>query len=472
MILYFKKKPAILSCSIGTKFFLILLSGLLTSLFSCDKSSVVGLDVQPTNDLLNVGNTDTLTLITKTIRVDSLETDQTIISSGKVLLGKYVDPIFGTSTASFYTQVRLSTSIGATSFGLNPICDSIVLALSYSSETSYDAASYYGKKNRVAQNVNVYQVVEDIKLESHYSNDVLKTSTFDLASNHSFVPQPNTNVTIDGVVLNPQLRISLDKTFGQILLNSQSSGNLATNDVFYNYMKGLYITTENSTINSGEGNILYFLMGDPQSKMTIYYHESGNNSLKYSQKYDFGLSSVTRFNHFSHDYSSINSNLSAQIGTTPPAQNDLVFVQSMAGLKTKIEMPTLMNLVKNNQISINKAELIIKADLTTTYMLDTFAAANSLIVFGINDDSTSYVIPDYYLPSSAYFDGNYNSTIHEYHINMASYIQQVLIGKRKNNGLYLLAAGGAIYGNRVVIGGGGNGSPYQMKLNITYTKLH
>jgi hypothetical protein len=47
-----------------------------------------------------------------------------------------------------------------------------------------------------------------------------------------------------------------------------------------------------------------------------------------------------------------------------------------------------------------------------------------------------------------------------------------LDGKRKNNGIYILASNGAGYANRVIIGGGSASSAKQMKLNITYTKLH
>ncbi|MES2395113.1 MAG: hypothetical protein V4549_03885, partial [Bacteroidota bacterium] len=126
--------------------------------------------------------------------------------------------------------------------------------------------------------------------------------------------------------------------------------------------------------------------------------------------------------------------------------------------------------VNAGAIAINKAELVIKVDVTSTYMLDTFAAPTKLVLFGINDDGTNYVLPDAN-EGDNYFGGTYNSTTHEYRFNIARYIQQVLTGKIKNNGLHLLAGSGAINANRVVIGGGGSSSLYRMKLNIGYTKL-
>ncbi len=180
--------------------------------------------------------------------------------------------------------------------------------------------------------------------------------------------------------------------------------------------------------------------------------------------------------HFKHDYSSIDPDLASQLSATPPAQNSTVFIQSMAGFKTKVEMPTLMNWVKSGPIAINKAELIIKTDPTTTYQMETFAPPLAIIAAGINDDGTSYLIPDgdgnLNNNRPNYYGGTYDAITHEYHINMSLYIQQVLNGTRKNNGLYLLPSRSSVDPNRVVIGGGANGASYQMKLNITYTKLY
>lgn len=462
MVLYNKGISEILPRVIGAKFFLILLVSISISITSCDESSVVGLDVQPANDLLSVDYQDTTTLITKTISVDSLRTDETLIITADALLGIYQDPVFGKTTASLYTQLRLPTNNPL--FGTNPLIDSVVLSL------VYDPA-YYGKRQRVEQKINVYQVSEDIKGEnSYYSNNTLTVNALDLANNYGFIPEPSKGLTIINEVLKPQLRIPLDVSFGQTILSNQTTANLASNTAFQTFMKGLYITTENtSVLNSAEGNILHFKMADAQSKLTLYYRNDTDDSLKY----DLGLGSVARFSHFTHDYSAgIDANLATQLTLSPPppAQNDVVFIQSMAGVKTTIELPYLMNWVNSGAIAINKAELVIKVDPTATYQLDTFAAPTKLVLFGINDDGTNYVLPDAN-EGDNYFGGTYNSTTHEYRFNIARYIQQVLTGKRKNNGLHLLAGSGAINANRVVIGGGGSTSLYRMKLNIGYTKL-
>jgi hypothetical protein len=458
--------PQILSRLIGTKFFFILSLSVSICFTSCNESSVVGLDVQPANDLLNVGFEDTTSINTRTVKGDSLITDETLISNGNGLIGKYIDPVFGTSTASIYTQLRLPTNIVAASFGIAPVCDSIIISLIYE-------GTAYGKKDKKQQKLNVYQLSESMSTAStYYSNSTLSKFSTDLTAADGYVFQPRTgsstsdSVTVLGVKLKPQLRVPLDNAFGQLLLNNQGTGNIATNTDFQNFFKGVYITTENTSTLPGEGNILHFKFGE--SKVTLYYHNSTTDSLKY----DFNLGSVARFNHFEHDYTGASTDLTTQFSTPTQTQNNTVYVQSMAGAKTKIEFPHLMNWVKNGMIGVNKAELVISVDTTvSTYMIDTFAAPAALILFGINDDGTTYAIPDAF-EGATYFGGTLNSGTVQYRFNIARYIQQVLDGDRNNNGLYILASNGAVYGNRAVISGGPSTSARPMKLNITYTKLH
>lgn len=438
--------------------FLILLVALSAATACKKETDIIGLDVQPPNDLLGADFQDTTTLITRTVRADSLRTDESLIITGDAMIGNYWDPVFGKAKASLFTQVRLTTLNPL--FGTAPIVDSVVLSIAYN-------PTYYGKRDRVKQRVSVYQVTEDIKSEnSYYSHYTVAAAPTDLASSYEFTPKPTDSVLVTGKMLKPHLRVPLDNSWAQDLLN-QPTATYASTAAFQTYMKGFRVSTENSIISNGEGNILYFRCGDEQSKVTIYYHNATDDSLSY----DFALGSVARFSNFEHDFSSafINADLATQLSPAPPAQNAVVFVQSMAGLKTKIEMPYLMNWADSGKIAINKAELVIKVDVASAYMLDTFAAPARLVLFGINDDGSNYVLPDAN-EGDAYLGGGYNATTYEYRFNIGRYIQQVLIGQKKNNGLYLLAGNGSINANRVVLGGAGS-TTLPMKLNITYTRL-
>lgn len=458
----------------GAKLFLIVFAACSVLLYSCkNESDVIGLDVQPLNDIIGAAFVDTTTLITKTLRVDSVRTDETLLFTGESILGTYVDPVFGKTSASLYTQVRLKTL--NPSFGTGAEVDSVVLSIVYNTN-----ATHYGKTQRANQRVNVYQVTEDIVLsDAYYSNHKLDTALTDLANDYEFSPKPKDSVLVTGKKYKPQLRIPLNAQWGQSLVDQASfnPADYASIEAFQTYMKGLYITTQNSSLNPGEGNIFNFLCADDLSKLTIYYHNASTDSLTF----DYALGSVARFSRCTHDYSpsNINLKLSEQLGTTPPAQNDVVFVQPMGGLKTKIEMPYLMNLLNQGKIGINKAELVLKVNNTDlSYQLDTFAAPARLVLLGINDDGTTYVLPDAN-EGDSYLGGTYDATNKEYKFNIARYIQQVMSGQKSNNGLYLQArdgsiiiGAGSIIANRVILGGGANGAgTNKMKLNISYTKL-
>jgi hypothetical protein len=257
-----------LSRKFGTKFFLLLSSAFILS--SCNESSVIGLDVQPPNDLLNVKWQDTTTIVTKTVPGDSLITDETLIATGEALIGKYMDPVFGTVTGSMYTQVRLPSNILANSFGTSPVCDSIALSLVYS-------GNVYGKKQRAQQLLQVHQITQPFSSTPIlYSDTTFTVNPANLTAASSgflFTPRPSDSTHVMNDTLKPQLWVPLDNSFGQLLLNNQTTGNLATNAAFQSFFNGIYITTENTTgLASEEGNIIHFMMGE--SKITLFYHNS------------------------------------------------------------------------------------------------------------------------------------------------------------------------------------------------------
>jgi hypothetical protein len=470
MIYFDKGMQKILSRFSLAKFFLWILFGYSIVLTSCDKSSEVGLGVQPANDFINVGILDTLTLITKTETMESLRTDETFIQgyttdplSRSYMLGTYIDPTFGKTSSSIYMQLRLN--VANPDFGTNPIIDSAILSLVYD-------PVYYGDNSFVKQNVNVYEVVEKMNIsDSYYSNTVFNTSTTDIANKFGFVPSPNKSVSVPGDPISiPQLRVKLDNAYGQSILNEQNTINLSTNEIFQDNWKGLYITTANTAnLTKGQGNILRFNLEDTQSGLTIYCHYYQNDTLKYSQ-YMFGSVGTAHVSSFNHDYSvGVDASLGSQLSSNITIQNENVFIQSMAGLKVKIEMPYIMNLNNPEVFVVNKAELVVKVNISDVYQQSTFTEPPKLVLYGINDDGSSYFLPDFAGPFK--FGGDYNSSTNQYRINISSYIQQILIGKRKNNGLYLQALSGAISPYRAVIGGGASSSPFQMKLEITKTKL-
>lgn len=444
------KHLSVLRTSLPAKFLIIALVAILI-FDSCKESSVIGLDVQPESDLLNAAFKDTSTLISYTLLEDPFKTDETSLN----LLGSYNDPVFGKASASIYTQVRLPNNITDVNFGAGLVFDSLVLTLPYS--------GYYGTLE--SQTVKVYELSDDLyKDSSYYSNRSLNHQSTELAD-ITFKPMSDDKI----------LRIRLSDQFGGNLL-SQST-NLKDNTAFLKFFKGLYIAPANTAQAQGEGALLYFNLTDSLAKMTLYYRKtvtikSISNPQKDSSYIDithfaFEInSSSARFNHFEHDYSS-SSAIVNQLKDPSLGQN-LVYLQQMAGLKTKIKIPYLKNWVDSGPIAINKAEVVLKLD--PQYISNNYSVPSKLSLVEIDSLGNSINLPD---EKDSYFGGDYNSSTQEYRFNIARHIQSILDGKKKDYGFYLLpfVAESNLNAERLVLGGGGNTS-YQMKLRLTYTKLY
>jgi len=423
---------------------------------SCLKENdIVGLHVLPKSDLLNVGFKDTTTLITYTVREDSVKTDGTSLN----LIGSYNDPIFGKSSASVYTQLTLPSSTpSAVNFGTNLAFDSLVLILPY-------VDNFYGTLD--AQTFKVYQLTQPLLIDSaYYSGQSALISPQPLAS-MNFVPAPVDSVLIGTLKYEPQLRIRLSDAFGRNILKQ---GGFVDNPTFQSFLQGLCIVPDNPTQASGTGAILYFNLTDPSAGMTLYYRNNTNSpGVGDTIAFTFSINnSCLHFDHFSHDYSTARSDLAKQISGADLTQGkNLTYVQSMSGLKTKITFPYIKNYAKDSTCSVNLAELILNIDPSS--ITGNYVPPPQLTL--VREDATGkvYFIDDYFV-GSTYFGGVYDPTNpYQYHFNIARYIQELMNGTLQDYGLYILVSGSAVNGNRLVLGGGGN-SANKMRLRMSYTK--
>ena len=118
------------------------------------KEDGIGLNVQPQGDQLNVELIDTASIITYSIKEDSLKSDEL---DGPSMLGTYVDPYFGKMDASIVSQIRLEASVDFTlaSGSLDSlVIDSVIMYLALQGS--------FG--NLDPQTFEVYQINEDIEL--------------------------------------------------------------------------------------------------------------------------------------------------------------------------------------------------------------------------------------------------------------------------------------------------------------------
>ncbi len=398
---------------------------------------------------LAINFVDTFSITTQVVQEDSLRSDLSIYN----LLGLYNDPIFGPMSSSIYTQVLL-TGVNL-DFGTTPVLDSVVLTLDY--EALYgDTAS--------PMTVNVYELNAVLdKSNDYYSNQYTPYKPTAIG-NLTFTPnlKDSVNVAFDGENKAPHLRITLNNSFGQTILDGNDTTELNNNTNFTKFIKGLYITTadsvSNTSLSANQGSVVSLNMNSALSTVTIYYNDTS--------KYDFTINTdAVKYSRFAHNYSG--TDVEAHLTNSPSKDTTITYVSTMAGVKTKLEIPNIKNIADNGAVVINKAELVVTVENGTEGSFDTPLESISLV--GIDENGDNFFLPDFF-EGITHFGGSYDDDDKTYRFNIARHINDLVYGNGVDYGLYIVANGGSITTRRSVLTSEKN-TTVKIKLNITYSKI-
>ncbi|TXD82511.1 DUF4270 domain-containing protein [Subsaximicrobium wynnwilliamsii] len=249
------------------------------------------------------------------------------------ILGVYNDPNYGTTTASFVTQMRPSTF--NPTFGENVEVTSVVLTIPYFStpteinaegETIYRLDSLYGSG---AVNLKIFEnnyFLRDFKPNSttnesqnYYSNrdtglDMINSGQLEnqlLYEIENFVPDPS-QITIeedgeDASKLAPSLRIVLPEAFWvDKIIAKQGEPELENASNFNNYFRGLYFKVEQI---GNTGSMVLLNLASTNANITINYtrpaQDADADPLEFEYAINFG---PNRANFLSNDFSIPNGN--------------------------------------------------------------------------------------------------------------------------------------------------------------------
>lgn len=429
---------------------LLLIVLLLFAFTRCEEPDLLGTNVQPGSDKYNTDYTDTVSIIAFSERVDRLVTDELIYN----LLGSCNDPMFGTTTAGFYTQLRLSGN--NVNFGANPVVDSLVLRLMIK-DVYGDTASTH--------RVRVYEVIQPMQSDStYYSNSRMQLSGTVLAD-QNVVFRKKDSVLVGTQNMAPHIPIRLfNNVLGSKIINASGSTDLKDNNSFVNFIKGLYVSVEPS---QGTGSIAYLDLPATLSQLSLYYHNDSASGLKYNFLINENCARFTEFNH--GRYIGANPLLIKQVFQKDTLAGDsLLFLQAMAGTRVKMYFPYLKNLTSMGKIIIHKAELILRVeDFTTT----PFAPPLKLSLARINEKGINEFLPDDPYPhGSSYFGGSYNSSALEYRFRLNQHIYNLINDVYEDYGLALIISGSATTASRTILHGASR-NKMPLRLNITYTKI-
>ena len=446
----------------------ILFSGVLALvvavLFSCNDASVLGSNILPEENNLEVDFTDTISLISSTVRLDSTRVydPNPSLQPGRYITGRVEDPTFGIYSSNIYTQFELLTTNPDFS---NAVLDSVVLLLAYD-----NTGGFYGELDNPFT-IKVREVQEYMSpAESYQSFQTFTTSSSTLGE-LTFVPAPEDSVRLDeDNILAPHIRIPIDNALGNRFFNETDTTVFENDDNFTNYFNGVQIE---AALDENSAMVGLDLL-DNLSQLVFYYHED-------TLEKTFVLrakSGSTKTMNFNHTYDKgIYASLNPFIGNAT-LSDSLVFLQGMEGHDVQIELPFIADLPK---IVVNKAELIVRVaqDATST----SYPVAEQLVLSRIVDaESDPLLIEDVTISLSrtSSFEGLFggqpevNSTsgedITEYRMNISGYLQDVLDGTLENKPLYLEIFPKSDQPNRLILGGAKH-SKYKMSIELTYTKL-
>lgn len=429
------------------------ISALLSLLiFSCTKEiSPIGIDLLNPQDLLGLGYTDTVQIKAYSVPEDSIYTRNLNYTQ----LGSMYDPIFGRTTANFYSQLFITKS--RTRFGNTPVFDSAYLYLPYKD-------SYGDTLSNMT--LRVFALTESIIDSLHsYSNTTLSYDQSKPLGELTFQPKPHDSTYYNGSKQPPMLRIPINSDFGNFVMNPQDTTSLNDNKEFVKFFKGICIIAEPQN-TPGKGSIITFSMPSDYSRIVMYYHNLPGDTVK---DYTFSITSdCSRFQNYDHNgYAEAIPLLKQQLEGNKESGEQFLFAQGMGGVKIKIEFPYLNKWFDTEKILVNDAQLM----LGNASVSDVFKNPLQITLRGVGEaGSTSpYPIVDED-ESSVYFGGYYSESDNSYRFRITRYIQQVILGKANNKGLHLIIPSASYVANRLILNG--TSSPQSdLKLYIRYTKL-
>ncbi len=395
---------------------------------SCKRPTTdLGGDLIPEGDLLSVNQTDTITLLAKTVKEDSIQTSNLTT----VMLGSYMDPKLGRTTASFYTQVELSTS--NPSFPSNAVVDSVILALVFSPRL-------YGKITD--QRIAVHRLTQSMDRDSNYFNtrEIAFHPMDEIRSGSEIYSMDPLAIVVVGTdTVKPQLRLKLRNQLGNDLLQAPASA-LSSNASFKEYFKGLYVRPD---VFGPNGGVFNFDLIDAASKLIVYYHYEENGETE-EDFYDFPINTESAY-YTRIQHQRFGTDLSPLVFEESIPGDELCYVQAGGGVKVKVEIPFIDDINTFDGRSINRAQLIVPFQDESIF----FPQSGLFLVYE-DEEGELRVLPDQIFGN---IGGTADLVSDRYIFNISLYIQRVLNGEIKSRGLFILSQNAGVSVTRSILRG-------------------
>ncbi len=412
------------------------------------------IDGQSNNNQLDIFRADTFTLLTKTIREDSLPGNGINYS----LLGEMNDPILGKSKASLFAKMMILEPENNFPNSIEP--DSAILYI-----PMVDGLNFYGNP-LTKQRIQVFPLSETITSSKVYYQHQNIAYNQQISSNY-FGPMYQQKFDSIGyrkekMGLKPGIMIKLSDEFARSLMQMPSEA-YQSNDGLAKHFKGIAIIPENDELMPGEGGYAVFDLANVislayRAKIMLYYNDTSTFVFGFE-----GKGSIVNQGKVGPYPQMINDQLS-----NPNKNFETTYVQALSGIKTEIQIPYLLNLIDNGNVGINKAEILFYTNNISS--VNQFAPPRLNLYQPLNTKSRRNRLIDDATMSPASFGGIYDETRKCYRFTVTRHIQNILNDQHfkslnTNLGLFL-----AMPSDNPVIGARAGIDHSKTKLIITYTK--
>lgn len=441
---------------------------------ACSDPTLVGAGLLD-EDRAEVGFTDTFTLKGATERTESIlaYAPFAALQADRFLFGRFQDPVFGLAKSTINMQFVPGT---IPEFRDMMGVDSVVLLLPYTS------GGFYGKTEGETFGMRVTELTEVFNEDLEYFSDRQAAAAAEPLTDFEFTATLDSVEYIDYVgddpdtLSLPHLRVPLPVALGDSIVSfyQTDSASFVDIDLFLNRFPGFQLEP---TVDS-EGMLAFTLLS-VRAGVHIYYRDSTNAPRKH--QYIFNNSQVVQYAAFEHDYEGTDA---LELLENNSDNDSLLYVQGMAGLRSRIKLPDLSQL---NNVAINQAYLDVYVAQGETLDTANYPLARQLVLKAENDAGEEEFIEDAalvdarQLPYDRYFGGQPEFIEAEgairYRMSVSNYIQQVLEGRMsdeffivpiENNDLTEVKRGEVA--ERVILYGGDH-PQYPVKLSVTFTQL-
>lgn len=390
-------------------------------LTACEAPKEIGL---PPEVIAEVKFTDTVTVRTSTVLLDSVRTSNTF----SLLVGRYNDPVFGQITARPYFEVARVPDL--TVEGKTYVYDSLYLELNYS--------YVYGDTLKPFE-MSIHRLADTIRTNRNYYNNSSIPHEAAAIGKITFSPRPNQTRS---------LKVKLPNQFGKAIFDALNKKEITSLDQFRKTFRGFTLipaATNNAVIGLG--------VSTSEVNLSMYLHESTADTLKSSVQ--FGT--LSRFNHVqSSRQGPVMSQLQPLKPLSAAQTGGMTYLHDALGVVNRLEFPYLSRLLSNKEIAINRAELTITPNIPSNLPTGVIDWPNYLFIPSglalVETDETNRVLrtkTDHELFLS--LDGTtfqsviqpqvqgYSSKFRQYNsFVLTTYLQAILTGFKKSNGLLLM----------------------------------